>query len=147
MNTYQFVLQLHSGIRWLVLIVAIAAVIKSAQALVSKSHYQKLDNLLAVSFVGMMHLQFLIGIVLYFFLSPITTHAMKNMKLAMKVGEIRFWAVEHLTIMIMAIVLAQLGRSLSKKSKSNPAKFKKQLIFFGLSLVCMLAGIPWDRVF
>lgn len=146
-NSYQFFLQTHSWLRWIALILVIVLVVKSIMGMTSKKGYQKIDNILAAAFVGSMHLQFLLGIILYFFLSPITTNAMKNMKLAMKVGDIRFWVVEHLTIMILAIVLAQLGRSLSKKAKSNPQKFKRQLIFFGLSLLCMLAGIPWDRVF
>jgi F0F1-type ATP synthase membrane subunit c/vacuolar-type H+-ATPase subunit K len=147
MNTFRIVLEAHSGFRWLALLLAIVLVIKSLIGLTSKSSYQKLDNTLAVAFVGMMHLQAIIGLILYFFLSPITTNAIKNMKWAMKVADIRFWAVEHGVIMIAAIAFAQIGRSISKKATSNPAKFKKQLIFFGISLACMLVGIPWDRVF
>lgn len=146
MDTYQIILQAHSGFRWLALLLALVVILKSLAGLLSKSGYQKLDNIFAASFVGTMHLQFLIGIVLYFFLSPVTKAAFQDFGAAMKNGDLRFWAVEHLFIMIIAIVLAQVGRSSSKKAATDNSKYKKQLIFFSLSLILMLAGIPWDRV-
>jgi hypothetical protein len=146
MNTYQIVLHAHSGFRWLALLAAVVIVIKSVIGLIGNGKYQKLDNILAASFVGTMHLQFLLGLVLYFFLSPVTKAAFEDFGAAMKNADLRFWAVEHLFIMIIAIALAQVGRSTSKKATEDKSKFKKQLIFFGISLVLMLAGIPWDRV-
>lgn len=146
MDSYRFFLHAHSGLRWIALLLAIVVVVKSIMGLTSKTKFQKLDNILGASFVGTMHLQFLLGLVLYFFLSPWTTNNFVKLRVAMKIPEVRFWMVEHLTIMIIAIALAQVGRTLSKKAKSDNQKFKRQLIFFGLSLLAMLAGIPWDRL-
>ena len=143
---YDFFLYTHSGVRWISLLLVVVLVVKSAMGVTSKSSYQKLDKTLATVFVGTMHLQFLMGLILYFFLSPWTTNNFVKLKVAMKIPDVRFWMVEHITIMIAAVALAQVGSTLAKKAKSNPDKFKKQLIFFGLSLVCMLIGIPWDRL-
>ena len=55
----------------------------------------------------------------------------------------RFFAVEHITIMLVAIVLGTLGHSLSKRASGDQAKYKKQALFFGLCLLLVLAGIPW----
>lgn len=146
MSAYNIALHAHSGFRWLVLLLVIVATIKSLIGLFSSGKYSKLDNILAVSFVGTMHLQLLIGLILYFFLSPLTAYAFEDFGAAMKDSELRFWAVEHLVIMILAVVAAQIGRSKSKKATDDKVKFKLQTIFFGISLVLLLLGIPWSRV-
>lgn len=139
---YTFFLHLHSGLRWLALLVAISVVLKSIIGLFSNGQYSKLDNILSASFVGFMHTQFLIGLILYFFLSPYTTRFTFNMSDPTE----RFWSVEHISLMIISIVAAQIGRSISKKSSDSVVKFRFQSIFFGISLVLMLVGIPWNRI-
>lgn len=139
---YSFLLHAHSGLRWLVLLFAVVALFKSLAGWFGSSSYGKLDNVLAVSFVGTMHLQLLLGLILYFFLSPITTRFTFNMGDPVE----RFWSVEHLSLMIFSIAAAQIGRTVSKKSADAPVKFRFQSIFFGISLALMLLGIPWDRV-
>jgi len=144
---YQFLLYTHSWLRWVVFLVAIFVVLKSLIGLFGDNQeYKKLDNAMAASFVGTMHLQLLIGLILYFFLSPLTDLAMKDMGSAMRDSELRFWAVEHITVMILAVVFAQVGRSISKKSDDNSVKFRFQSIFFGASLLMMIVGIPWAEV-
>ncbi len=146
MDAYQITLHAHSGFRWLTLLLVIAVLIKSLIGLFSSGNYSKFDNILSVSFVGTMHLQLLIGLILYFWLSPITDYAFKDFGGAMKDSELRFWAVEHITVMILAIAAAQIGRTISKKSEDSVVKFRFQSIFYGVSLVLMLIAIPWDRV-
>ncbi len=141
-DMYTLFLHLHSVIRWIVLILALVLIVKS----IMKGNYGKLDNILSASYVGMMDLMFLLGLVLYFFLSPITKSAFSDFGGAMSNSAIRFWAVEHIFIMIVAIAVAHIGRSKSKKATDDNKKFKLQLIFYGISLVAMLAGIPWDRL-
>lgn len=143
---YNFLLYTHSWIRWIILILALFTVIKSLLGLFGSKDYQKIDNITSASFVGFMHLQLLIGLILYFFLSPITEYALKDMGSAMRDQELRFWAVEHITVMVLAVVFAQVGRSISKKSTDNSVKFRFQSIFFGASLLLMLISIPWSEV-
>ncbi|WP_258098030.1 hypothetical protein [Marinoscillum pacificum] len=141
-DMYTLFLHLHSVIRWIVLILALVLIIKS----VIKGNYGKLDNILSASFVGMMDLMFLLGLILYVFLSPITKTAFSDFGAAMSNSAIRFWAVEHIFVMIVAIAVAHIGRSKSKKATDSNKKFKFQLIFYGISLAAMLVGIPWDRL-
>jgi len=135
---YSFLLHLHSGLRWLVLAAAVLAVLKSVIGLFAGGKYAKFDNILAASFVGMMHLQLLIGLVLYFFLSPLVTYNMAD-------PISRFWSVEHIALMVFSIIAAQAGRSISKKSDDAQVKFRFQSIFFTISLALMIIGIPWNR--
>lgn len=141
-NMYTFLLHFHSGLRWLILLAVVFSVVKSLMSWISKGEYGKLDNIVAASFVGMMHLQLLTGLILYFFLSPWTS----NFTFNMKDETARFWSVEHIALMILAVVFAQVGRSKSKKLDDEAAKFKMQTIFFAISLLLMVAGIPWNRL-
>ena len=146
MSAYSIILEAHSGFRWLVLLLAVVLVIKSLAGLFGAGNYSKLDNILAASYVGLMHLQLLIGLVLYLFLSPITDLAFKDFGAAMRDEQLRFWGVEHIVIMILSIVAAQIGRSISRKAEDGSVKFRFQAIFFSISLLLMLFGIPWNRI-
>lgn len=139
---YNFMLQFHSGLRWLVLLAAVICVVKSLIGLFSSGSYGKFDKILAISFAMFMRVQFVIGVILYFFLSPITTRFSFNMGDPAE----RFWSVEHILLMFFAIGAAEIGGSISKKADDAQVKFKFQSIFFTISLVLMLLGIPWDRI-
>lgn len=139
---YTFFLHLHSGLRWLILLAAIVVVLKSLVGLFGGTKFGKFDRIIAPAFVGLMHLQLLIGLILYFFLSPYTSDFSFNMA----DETVRFWSVEHLALMLFAVIAAQVGRSISKKTEDAQVKFRFQSIFFGMSLVLMLLGIPWGRM-
>lgn len=139
---YTFFLHLHSGLRWIILLAAVIVVIKSLIGWLSGGKYAKLDNILSASYVGFMHLQFLVGLVLYIFLSPWTS----NFSFDMSDPTVRFWSVEHLAIMLLAIVAAQVGRTKSKKVSIDSAKFRIQAVFYGIALILILVGIPWSRL-
>ena len=141
---YTFLLYTHSWLRWVVFILMILAVFKSLIGLFSGGTYQKLDNTLAASFVGTMHLQLLLGLILYFFVSPLVGEARAmGYGAAMKEPDLRFWAVEHLALMILAVIFAQAGRSISKKSDDSVVKYRFQSIFFGAAMLLIILGIPW----
>ena len=58
----------------------------------------------------------------------------------------RFWSVEHLLMMLLAIAAAHIGKIKAEKSAVDLSKYKIQLIFFSTSLLLMIMAIPWDRV-
>jgi Ca2+/Na+ antiporter len=93
-----------------------------------------------------MDIQLLTGLTLYFFLSPITKIVFSDFGAAMKDSELRFYAVEHFFMMLIAVVLVHIGRAKSKKNKIDRKKFKTAFIFYFIALVIMLAAIPWNRL-
>lgn len=145
MSAYSIVLDTHSVIRWFVLVLAVIVVVKSMMGMFGKPKYGKVDNIIAASYVGVLDLQLLLGLILYIFLSPFTTAAFQDFGAAMKNPELRFWAVEHITMMLLATVLAHIGRSKSKKKSDYKAKFRIQAIFFTIALILIVIGIPWNR--
>lgn len=87
--------------------------------------------------------QMLVGLILYFALSPFTDRALQDFAAAMKNPQLRFWAVEHLTMMFGAVILAHVGRVLARKARTPEAKRMRLLICFGLATLLMLFGTPW----
>jgi len=132
----------HSGLRWLILLGVILIVLKSLIGLFAGTSYTKFDKILGSATVGLLDLQLLLGLVLYFFQSAFT----KNLTFNMSNSEERYWAVEHLLVMILAIVAAHVGKMIAKKSPDASVKFRFQAIFFGISLILIIMRIPWDRI-
>ncbi|WP_460677384.1 hypothetical protein [Hymenobacter coalescens] len=144
MTAYSIVLALHSWSRWLVLIFGLIALFRAFTGWQNRRPYVGADNGMGAAFVGSMHLQLLLGLILYFALSPFGVKAFDAAGSAvMKDAGARFWAVEHITVMILAVVFAQIGRSLSKKATDPVLKHKRAAIYFGIALLLVLLMIPW----
>jgi len=143
---YTGFLHLHDTLRWLVLLSLVVTLVKYISGWLGNQPWKKTDNILGIVFTSLMDLQLLTGLVLYFFISPVTKLAMSDFGAAMKDPGLRFYAVEHFSMMLIAVVLVHIGRAKSKKAKTDSAKFKIATIFFLIALVVILAAIPWSRV-
>jgi len=143
---YTGFLHVHDTLRWLLLISLVVTLVKYLAGWMGNQPWKKLDNVLGIVFTSLMDLQVLTGLILYFFLSPITKMAFSNFGAAMKDTGLRFYAVEHFSMMLIAVVLVHIGRAKSKKAKTDIGKFRIASIFFLIALVLMLAAIPWSRL-
>jgi hypothetical protein len=133
-------------LRWLLLLSLVTTLVKYLIGWFGNQPWKKTDNLMGIIFTSLMDLQLLVGLVLYFFLSPITKLAFNDFGAAMKNADLRFYAVEHLFMMLIAVVLVHIGRAKSKKAATDAGKFKIATLFYGLALVVMLVAIPWSRL-
>lgn len=141
---YVVVKSLHNIIRWVVLILAILAVVRAYMGWFGKREWQEQDRKIG-SFVAMsIDIQLLLGLILYFVLSPITTGALRDFGAAMGVTNSRFFALEHPLMMLLSVVFAHLGSILPRRTEDSTAKFKRAAIWFTLTLLMVLLGIPWD---
>jgi hypothetical protein len=143
---YTGFLDLHNTLRWLLLLSLTVTLVKYLAGWLGNQPWKKVDNILGIVFTSLMDVQLLAGLVLYFFLSPVTKMAFSNFGAAMKNANLRFYAVEHLSMMLIAVVLVHIGRAKSKKAKSDQGKFRIASIFFLIALGLMVAAIPWSRV-
>ena len=144
-TTVQFV---HSWWAYLVLFVAVIATINALAGLLGKKEYQPKDFRLALFTLIVTHIQFLIGMIL-FFLSPLGLGSISanGMGAVMKDSTLRLYAVEHPTMMLLAVVLITIGYSKHKKKLVSGPKFKTLSIFYTLGLLVMLSRIPWSPWF
>lgn len=143
MNTvYSITLFLHSWNRWLILIAGIIVIASAIKGVTSKSGYSPFQRKWALIFLSSLHLQLLIGLIMYFFLSPITMQALSDFGAAMKDSVLRFWAVEHAFVNLLAIGLAQTGSILVKRSADSAGKNRKTLIWTSVAMLLILMMIP-----
>lgn len=144
----EFLLLVHSWLRWVVLLLGIYLIIAGFTGMSSGKAFDKSKNGMSAGFVGLFHLQVLIGLVLYFGFSAYTKTAFEDFGAAMKDSNLRFWAVEHIFVMILAAVFAQIGRIKIKKANDYRSAYKAMAIYFTIALVLVLSRIPWtaDRL-
>ena len=139
MTAYEIFLTAHSYLRWVVLILAAVTVLKYLIGSVGKKSFTSSDNKISLFYSIAMDIQLIVGLVLYLFLSPITN----SFHIDMKDTFSRFWGMEHIVMMILAVAFVHIGRVMVKKAKTNSSKFNRGIIYFLLSIIIMLAAIPW----
>jgi hypothetical protein len=134
---YNGLLHAHSGLRWVALILLIAAIFNALSAKRTGEYtakHKKL-NLFAMVFL---HVQILIGFAMYF-QSPKVQFTSGWMKEAMY----RFYGMEHLLLMLIAVVLVTIGRKKAEKALAPIVKHKKIIVFYSIALILIMAAIPW----
>lgn len=134
---------LHSFLPYIFFILAFASIGISLYKWKARAHYSKADGILRATTLSLAHIQVLVGLILYF-ISPITKSAFQDFGAAMKDATLRLYAVEHISINILAVVLITIG---SIKAKREIIEFKKHkwvALFFGIGVVLVLSRIPWN---
>ncbi len=130
----QALVSAHSGLRWIALLLLLLAIINAFTA----KNYEKKHRLVNLFSMITFHTQLVLGIILYF-LSDKVQFTEGWMKQAMY----RFYGMEHLTGMLLAIVAITIGHSKSKKGADAAAKFKAIKLWYVIALILVLAFIPW----
>lgn len=137
MTFYSILQHIHSGLRWLVLLSILIALIATLNQW-KKASQDGTQLRWANIAVRVTHLQLLIGLVLYF-ISPMVQFTGSVMKNAV----LRFYTVEHITLMILAVILITVGYSKARRKAHTAQKAKTVFWYFLVALVLMLISIPW----
>ena len=143
---YSILLQTHSILRYLILAVLLSVLFRSVIGHLAKRNYETFDNQSSLLLLMLVHIQFAIGIILYF-VSDVVRTALRDMSAAMKDDALRFAAVEHVTVMLLAVIAITAGRVWSKNAKLDDMKHRRSLICYAIGFVLIIAGIPWEKMF
>ena len=143
MDSYQIMVHLHSVGRWIVLLLLLFAIFNSLIA--GNRPFIKSDNRLGLLLTIFADLMLVIGLYLYFagprgykmFSIP------GGMGAVMKDATARFYAVEHMAGMIIAIILIHIGKVQGRKPMTDKAKHRRTMIFYFLALLIILISVPW----
>lgn len=127
----------HSLLRWLALIAILVALVNAFTGISNKRAFGANDNRWSLLTLIFFHLQLVIGLVLYF------TQGWHTQVGEMSDKVVRFYSLEHLVAMLVAIALVTIGRISSKKVSEDRKKHKRHLVYFFISLVIVLINIPW----
>jgi len=138
---YTTLLLLHSWIRWITLIAIVGATLAAVRGKVQGA--DSAADRWGLFAVSALDLQMLLGLILYFVASPNMQEIRAHFGEAMKNPQLRFWAVEHVTAMMVAVVLVHVGRVLARKAATPAAKRTRLLICFGIATVAVFLGTPW----
>jgi hypothetical protein len=118
---------IHGEVRWLVAIVAIIVIIKFAIGLIQKSEYKPIDRGLMSGLVGLIDINFLLGLILIFSLGF--------------QGRAR---LEHAGTMFIAVLLAH-SNAAWRKSDDSAKKFRNNLILVIVVLALVFVGVTSIR--
>ncbi len=127
MNFYQILRMAHSGWRYIVFALLVIAFINALVKWLGKKPFTPASKKINLFALISMHIQFLIGLILYF-ISPLVE------------AGIRYWKMEHIGMMFVAVVLVTIGNARSKKG-TDEARFRGAALYFGMGLVIVVAAI------
>ena len=133
---------MHSGLRWIVLLLLLFVIYRSATA--GQRSFNNADKKFALFAMIVCDIMLLIGIYQWFagawgweMISP------SGMKEVMHNSITRFYAIEHPVGMLIAIAMVHIGRGYTKKNIPDSTKHKRILLFFALALLIILVSLPW----
>lgn len=131
----------HSGLRYIVLLLLLIAIVNAAMNLKSKTYLKK-DKMINLFAMVILHIQLLLGLILYF-----VSNKVKFGEGIMGIPIHRFYDIEHPLLMILGILLITLGRKKAEKSELPELKHKLILRYYFLGLVLIFIGIPWPFLY
>lgn len=126
----------------MVLILLVFAFVKSILGLRKNAAFGPSDKKIILWTVICSHIQLVIGIILYF-VSPLISQFMQDFKKMVHVRDVRFFGMEHSSMMLLAIIFITIGSAKSKRKTEDKAKHKTIAIWFGIALLLILVNIPW----
>lgn len=139
MDFYPILKNIHSYNRYALLLVITFVLVRSLMGWLGKGRYEKLDSATGGAMLGLAHLQLLLGLILYF----ISPYAMKGSLSPDNLN--RAWVVyfkmEHITAMIVAVALIQVGRTASKRATDDVSKHKKVAIYTLIAVVLIVGSL------
>ncbi|MEP0807024.1 MAG: hypothetical protein HRF47_16205 [Chloroflexota bacterium] len=128
-----FLLTLHSIIRWAIVLVGLAALVKFLIGWLRRSEFTKMDRGLSAGFSGLMDLQVTLGFILFFWSG-------------LSGAGFPLYRIEHMTVMLVAAILGHLPAFMKK----SPNRFAVALTAVVGALVLVYLGVArlpggWNR--
>ena len=138
---YNILKESHNGIGMILLLLLVVIVLFVLVRFLSKKPFNKTTKTFALIGLIFMHLQIVVGLVLYF-VSPKGFSNFSGEAMGDKIA--RLYLVEHPLGMIIAAILITIGYSQSKKiTLSDNARYKRILIYYTIGLALVAYLIPW----
>lgn len=128
---------IHSILGWSTLALTLISIILAI--LHRNNDFTKKDKLLFTITMSVVHLQLIVGFVVYALSSKVAFSGEM-----IKHAILRFFTMEHPLLMILGIVLLTIGTMKSSRSKDSKSKFKFIYVFYSIALLLFLARIPWE---
>jgi hypothetical protein len=119
-----------------VLILLLLVILQALTGLTSQKPFGKSNDKTSLFLLIFTHIQMLVGLILYF-VSPHVTFGGETMKNP----DFRYWTVEHIFGMLIAVILITVARIGAKKLATDQAKHKRLLILNAIALVVIIVTV------
>ena len=141
---YSAILVIHIIISIFLIFLALYIVVRSSIGVLKQIPFSNFQDIqLPIAAVVLLYLELILGLLLYgiyiYKLESLITQANADAYFSA-----RFWAVEHAILMFFAIIFGHLGLVYAKNLSDNNQKFKKNLLYFGLSFVLISISITMN---
>jgi hypothetical protein len=130
----------HSLLRYFILLALIVVIVNSLLGMMNKKPFGKWDNKFSLYLLIFTHMQLVVGIILYV-MNLSQNRLVQFNESTMKNAGLRYWAVEHLVGMLVAVVLITVARASSKRLADDTAKHKRLFIFNLIALAVIVITI------
>ncbi len=140
---YVTLLALHSLFRWLVLISMLYAIFRAYRGWLGHKAFTKHDNVARSAAAAIAHVQLVLGLWLYI-ISPVVRYFLGNLSEGMHNRQIRFFGMEHITMMLLGITVVTIGSAKARRKPTGEQKFKTMAIWFTIALLIILSSVPWQ---
>jgi hypothetical protein len=140
-SAYSVIKLFHTFVSVTFLLIAIWLFIRSFNGIFKDKAYTRLDKFLSYGFIIGLYLQFIFGLILFSNLLSSMGYSYISADQSMKIVSKRLWPVEHIVLMIFALVIANLGLIISLKTKSDKGKRKNILIYYSFALCLILFSL------
>ncbi|HEY1098037.1 MAG TPA: hypothetical protein VGF99_03875 [Myxococcota bacterium] len=133
-------LHLHNLLRLVIVVAGIVTVVRAFMGVSSGKPYNKTP---ATVFLASLHVQVILGLIIYFGVSGVAAAFRADPGGSMKIAMLRFFGMEHLLLMLAAVVVATIGSARTRRAQGDVAKHKTARLFFTVAMLLLVAGIPW----
>jgi hypothetical protein len=122
----EFIVGIHSLVRWLVVVVAVVAVVRYALVMAGKAQPSGMDRGLISGYTGLLDLNVLLGVIII-----------------VGLGEWETVQIEHAVTNIIAVVVAHIFAQRAKKMEDAKLKARTNLLGVVISILIIVVGVAF----
>ena len=141
---YAAVLGLHSLLRWVVLLLAAWALFRGYSGWMRGRPWSGLDRQAGLIFSIVLDIQVLLGLILAF-VSPLVQNVLVGVGAAMQAPHLRFFLIEHIPLMLLALILVHFGSNRARNARDDQTKHRRAAVMYTLGKMATVVAIPWWR--
>lgn len=136
--------EIHSMVRWLLVILFVVSIARSSIGWLKKKEWLPLDNTLSLILNMAADVQLVLGLVLYFVLSPTTAVILSGFNKALATPGFSFIGIFHPLAMFLAVVLMHIGGKRAQRQLTGTSRHKGTVVTLVISFILILMAIPWN---
>lgn len=137
---YHGLLVTHSYLRFIILLMLIIVVVISVAGVAGKKPFTRKHDKVGLFTLICAHIQLLVGVILYL-VSYAGGHRVQFGSQTMKDPALRYFAVEHAVMMIVAVAFITIARISAKRTPIDRKKHRRMLVWNLLALVIILVTV------